>query len=198
MSIILKDLKKSYSDNTVFVIPSFEIDRGFTCIGGHSGCGKTTLGRIIAGIESYDSGQICGLEGAPTVLFQESRLIPSLSALKNISVVCRSKTYSQLGKKLLQELLFTDTDLNKLPAELSGGMIRRVAIVRAVVFALESGGNFVLLDEPFSGLDPETKAKAAYMISEHLQDKHVLIITHDEDDTDLFRGRFVKFSEIAQ
>ncbi len=198
MSIILKNIKKTYSGKTLFVIPTFEVDTGFTCIAGPSGCGKTTLGRIIAGIENYDSGEIIGIKGVPTVLFQESRLIPSLSAEKNISIVCRSKNNSLLGKKLLQELLFTKEDLNKLPSELSGGMIRRVAIVRAIVFALENSGNFVLLDEPFSGLDPETKAKAAYIISEHLHDKHVLIITHAEDDTELFRGKLVNFSDLTQ
>lgn len=198
MSIVLNNIKKSFSNKLLFNIESFQLDTGFTCIGGPSGCGKTTLGRIIAGIEPYDSGKITGLTGHSTVMFQESRLIPSLSAIDNILVVCRSKSSYDFAKKLLNELCFTDDDISKLPFELSGGMMRRVAIARAIVYAIENGGNFVLLDEPFSGLDPETKAKAVYLISEYLSDKHVLIITHDQEDTGLLNGRFVDFFDIAQ
>ena len=198
MSIEITNLKKSFSKKPLFFIEELTLQTGFTIIRGPSGCGKTTLGRIIAGIEPYDSGKVNGASGNPTILFQESRLLPSVSALDNINVVCRSKKYTVTAKKLLNQLGFNDEDMKKRPSELSGGMMRRVAIVRAIVFALERGGNFVLLDEPFTGLDPETRSTAASIIYEHLNNKHVLVITHDEDDTSLLNGRSIVFSDFAK
>ena len=197
MSIVISNVKKSFSGTPLFYIPSLVINEGFTCIGGPSGCGKTTLGRIIAGLEASDCGEITGISGQPTILFQDSRLLPSISAINNVKDVCRTKESKALANELLIRLGFTPDDLRKHTSELSGGMIRRVAIARAIAFAIESEGNFVLLDEPFSGLDPETKAKAAEILTEHLSDKHVLVITHDEDDTELLHGNYVRFSDIA-
>ena len=198
MSIEITNLKKSFSAHPLFFIENLTLNEGFTIVGGPSGCGKTTLGRIIAGLETYDSGTITGIIGNPTILFQESRLLPSISAIDNINVVCRSTKFKDLAKVLLHQLGFNDEDMKKRPSELSGGMMRRVAIVRAIVFAHESGGNFVLLDEPFTGLDPETKLKAASILYEYLKDKHVLVITHDEDDTSLLNGKSIVFSDFAK
>ena len=197
MAVTVNNLVKSYGKNTVFNIPSLTLEKGFTCIGGQSGCGKTTLGRILASLEKADGGVIDGVGKFPTVLFQESRLLPSISALKNIEAVCRTKEYSTLGKELLSELLFSDDDMKKSPRELSGGMMRRVAIVRAVVYDLENGSDFVLLDEPFSGLDDETRSIAAGIMVKYLSDRIVLVITHDKDECVLLGGKYLSFSEIS-
>ena len=193
----IENLKKSYSKKLVFDIPSFSLERGFTCIMGASGCGKTTLGRIICGLEKADSGKVSGINGAPLILFQESRLLPSVSAYGNITAVCRTDEGKALGKELLlQRLSFTEEDLKKRPSELSGGMQRRVAIVRAIVFAIENEGNTAVLDEPFSGLDETTRAAASSVIKDYLGHRAVLVITHDGDECALLNGRTVEFSSL--
>ncbi len=196
MSIKISNLAKSFTEKTVFSHLDLELDKGFTCLYGPSGCGKTTLGRIICGLENADCGEVEGVSGTPTVLFQESRLLPTLSAYENVKCICASNESAELGKSLLKRLFFTDEDMNKLPRELSGGMARRVAIVRAVVFATEKDGSFVLLDEPFTGLDPKTRIAAADVLKEHLSNRTVLVITHDEEERALFGGKSLDFSAL--
>lgn len=197
MSVKISNLAKSFTEKTVFSHLDLELDKGFTCLYGPSGCGKTTLGRIIAGLENADCGYIEGISGNPTVLFQESRLLPKLSAYENVKCTCSSNESAELGRCLLKRLFFTDEDMNKLSRELSGGMMRRVAIVRAVVFATEKGGSFVLLDEPFTGLDPETRRIAADILKEYLSDRTVLVITHDDEERALFDGKSFDFSSLT-
>lgn len=197
MSIILKSLDKSFGGKRLFHIEELTLPAGFTCLMGPSGCGKTTLGRIIAGLEKADSGNIEGAEGHPTVLFQESRLLPALSAIDNVKCVCRTNEGKELSQELLLKLGLEESDLAKLPSELSGGMERRVAIARAIIFSIESGGSFVLLDEPFTGLDDETKQKAAELLKEYLKEKTVLTVTHDEDECALLGGQALLFSTFS-
>ncbi len=197
MSITLSDVSKSFGKKKLFDIDTLILQEGFTCLMGPSGCGKTTLGRIIAGLEKADRGRIEGVCGHPTVLFQESRLLPSLSAYENIKCICRSKESAAFANELLFQLGFEKEDLSKLPSELSGGMERRVAIARAIVFALESGGNFVLLDEPFTGLDEETKVVAASILKTHLHKKTVLTITHDPEECRALGGNTLLFSTFS-
>ena len=192
----LENLKKSYAKKQIFDIPYLALDSGFTCLSGPSGCGKTTLGRVISGLEKADSGVILGVNGASVVLFQESRLLPTLSAYDNITAICRTDEGKALARELLSRLLFTEEDMKKLPSELSGGMERRVSIVRAVVFAHENSGSFALLDEPFTGLDPDPKAIAAEVLIEYLNGRSVLVITHDGEECELLGGKAVEFSSL--
>lgn len=197
MAVTVKNLTKSFGKRRLFTIDALTLDNGITCIGGQSGCGKTTFGRILAGLEGYDSGELTGIGKHPAILFQESRLLPSLSALKNVETVCREDSFKTLSKELLSELLFTEEDMKKTPKELSGGMIRRVAIVRAIVFALENQSEFVLLDEPFTGLDDGTREIAANIIKRTLNDRTVLVITHDKAECELLSANYLSFSEIS-
>lgn len=197
LNIVLSDIKKSYDGRTLFDIPELVLKPGFNLLFGQSGIGKTTLGKIIGGLEKADCGRITGIQGSPAVLFQENLLLPTLNAVNNVYVVCRKKEFKTLGHNLLRELNFSDADMKKLPSELSGGMMRRVAIVRTIIFCLECGGNFVLLDEPFTALDSNTKLAAAEMIKKYLYDKTVLIITHDRDDAEIFEGTALEFSAVC-
>ncbi len=193
---LLENIKKSFYGKLIFEIPSLTLEKGFTCLSGASGCGKTTLGRIIAGLTKADAGTVQGVSGASTVLFQESRLLPSVSAYDNIKKICRTSEGKALAHELLSTLLFTEDDMKKLPNELSGGMARRVAIVRAIVFAKENPGSFVLLDEPFTGLDSETRIIASELLKEHLSDRAVLVITHDSEECELLGGKMIDFSSL--
>ena len=197
MKIEITSLRKSFNNKELFSIPCLALEKGFTCLYGPSGCGKTTLGRIICGLEKADEGKITGIRGNTTVLFQESRLLPSLGALQNVSIVIRPKEKMRLAKEILQRLGLEDEDMKKLPSELSGGMTRRVAIARALAFASTEGGGLVLLDEPFTGLDHDTKRLCAEVIEEFLKEKTVLVITHSPEDAELLRAKTLNFSDIT-
>ena len=158
--IILKNISKSYGGKAVLDNVNIEIPgSGVFGIFGASGQGKTTLIRLLCGLEKPDGGEIIGSDGMNfSVVFQEDRLFPSLTALGNISLVSDETT----ARRLLDEL--------------SGGMSRRVAIARALAY----GGDALILDEPFKGLESELKEHIGKLISEYAQTKPVIIVTHDE------------------
>jgi NitT/TauT family transport system ATP-binding protein len=193
--ITLSGLTKSFGDNCLFTDLSCTLEEGIYCLQGPSGCGKTTLGRILAGLEQTDSGSVTGVIGLPVILFQEPRLLPYVSARKNVACVSRRKDAIVGATALLRLLGFTSDDMDKKPDELSGGMQQRVAIARALMFATEHDGNFVLLDEPFRGLDAATKEKAASLIRE-ISHRIVLVITHDESDAALLNGKTISFTDL--
>ena len=122
--IELQNISKSFDGVSVLDNISAEIpDSGIFAICGASGSGKTTLMRIILGLEQPDSGNISGLGGKKTaVVFQNDRLLPWLSALDNVAAVCSKER----AKEMLEKVELSDA-LSKKPAELSGGMCRRVA-----------------------------------------------------------------------
>ncbi len=147
---------------------------------GESGRGKTTLLRIIAGLEKLDSGVIGGFSKEDIAyVFQESRLLDSLSVIKNLTVVSQ-KSFRDAEKEA-QELLLAvglEKDAAKYPNELSGGMKQRLALARA--FMVDRP--ILLLDEPFSALDKETKEAMIAFVKEHIQNKTVVLVTHDLND----------------
>lgn len=141
---------------------------------GASGLGKTTLLRLIAGLERPDSGKLEGLpkEGL-SMVFQEDRLIPSLTVLENIRLTQKDLTRPQIMEMLDQLGLAEAAD--NLPASLSGGMSRRVSIARAMACSRE----LYLLDEPFKGLDPQTKQLTMDFVLKHTVGKTLIMVTHD-------------------
>ena len=191
--IVADSLRKSFDRNLLWENISFTLTPGIYCFRGPSGCGKTTLGRILAGLDTPNSGRVSGVEGRPAVLFQEPRLLPAVSALDNVACISHGNKGREIARDLLQDLHFTEEDLNKRPHELSGGMQQRVALARLLLFAKENPGNFALLDEPFRGLDSHTKAVAAAMIQRHLTGRITVIITHDESDAALLEGTTYTF-----
>jgi len=193
--IQFQSLRKAYGEQILFSDLNLTLDRGFLVFGGPSGCGKTTLCRIAAGLEKPDHGKVSGVTGRPAVLFQEPRLLPSLSAVDNVACVSKKKNGRNAASALLMLLGFSVADLSKKPPALSGGMQQRVALARLILFASEYEGNLVVLDEPFRGLDPVTKEKAASLIRE-IPHRVVLVITHDESDADLLNGKSLLFSDL--
>ncbi|MBQ8232805.1 MAG: ATP-binding cassette domain-containing protein [Lachnospiraceae bacterium] len=135
-----------------------------------SGSGKTTLFRILAGLEQPDNGRVT-CEYRVTMMFQEDRLCEDYSAVKNVELVTGDK---ESAGQALCRLLPKDA-LDKPVCQLSGGMRRRVALVRA----MEAEGTVCLLDEPFTGLDEENRQKAAAYIGEKGRGRAVLIATHE-------------------
>ena len=176
-SIVLNNITKSFGENAV--IRNFSVKLpldGVTVLRGPSGAGKTTLFRLLLGLEQPDAGEITGIQGLkPAAVFQEDRLLPWASALENVALVSDVTT----AETILTKLGLEDS-LHLLPRELSGGMQRRVAIARALVYQ----GDVLFLDEPFTGLDEENKRIAADAILG--QRIPVFVITHEDDEAELF------------
>ena len=175
--IQLNNITKSFGGHTVFNNFTAEIPLyGVTVIRGASGAGKTTLFRLLLGLEQPDAGEILGMQvKKPAVVFQEDRLLPWATALKNAALgsdTARAET--ALGRLGLSE------SICQLPRELSGGMKRRVAVARALAY----GGDILFLDEPFTGLDDENKRIAANAMLE--AKIPILVITHDDAEAELF------------
>ena len=181
MTLSVNEICKSFGDKLVLDRFSCDFTYGFNLLEGSSGIGKTTLLRIIAGLEKADSGSISGLIGTPVMMFQEDRLLPWCSALEN--VFCPfGKSEKAAASGLLSELFLNEEDQQKLPSELSGGMRRRVSLARTLLFTERRGGNVVLLDEPFKGLDPETRKAVFSVCRSHLYGKIVIIVSHEISD----------------
>ncbi len=135
-----------------------------------SGSGKTTLFRLIAGLEEPDRGRIWGYGSRISMVFQEDRLCETYSALVNVDMVTGDRARSR--EHLL--CLLEETDLDRPCRELSGGMKRRVAVARAMA----AGGDVILLDEPYTGLDPESRSRTEQYIRSQGADSALLIATH--------------------
>lgn len=143
-------------------------DGGITCLTGESGCGKTTLLRILSGLCALDSGTVT-LPRSVSCSFQEPRLFPQLNVIENVCVTADRET----AFRLLSALDLADA-CDKYPGELSGGMRQRVSVARA----LGADAELYLFDEPTAALDDASSMKCTGLISEHLAGKSVIISTH--------------------
>lgn len=144
---------KPVLDGLNFTFP----ETGAVALTGPSGRGKTTLLKLLAGLIAPDSGKIEGLsDKRVSMVFQEDRLLPWRTALENVALFCGNEA---LAWEALVRLELGDA-LEKRPPELSGGMRRRAALARALCF----GGDILLLDEPFKGLDDALKLRVAAQV----------------------------------
>ena len=180
-NIEISGLTKSFGDKKVLddlnlTLPLCEI----SCIMGESGCGKSTLAKILMGIYKADGGEICGLPTRIAAVFQEDRLCEDFSALTNAKMaVARGVTRQQIEEDFAALGL---DGAQKTPArELSGGMRRRVALIRA----MRSDAELIILDEPFAGLDEQTHASAAEYVKGARGGRTVIVVTHDAGDAEL-------------
>ncbi len=137
-----------------------------------SGSGKTTLLRLLAGLEEPDGGEILRCRNLSGMVFQEDRLCEDYSALRNVALVTGSE---KSAREALERLLPRDC-LDKPCRELSGGMKRRVALVRA----LEASSDALLLDEPFAGLDAANRKRAEAYIRERRRGRTLIMATHTD------------------
>ena len=143
-----------------------------------SGWGKTTLLRILMGLERPTAGSVEGV-GRVAAVFQEDRLCPQLNAVQNVTLVLPGAE-NQYKEQIINEFqqLGMDAAALQLPARrLSGGQKRRVALLRA----LWASSDTLLLDEPFTGMDPDTLAAAAALLRTRCGTEPVLLATHDRE-----------------
>ena len=178
--IIFKDLSLDFPDTGLYVLA------------GVSGRGKTTLLRMISGLDTDFSGCIIG-GGAKNVSyhFQEYRLFENLSALENITELSfnnEDKEDITLATDTLKALGFTDEDIHLRPSELSGGMKIRVSFARAVL----KNAPVLLLDEPTKELDREAASSVCRMINDKAKNALVILVTHETELTFLDNPVIIK------
>lgn len=186
--IEIHSLCKSYNGEPVLKHLSLTLSMGNVyCLMAPSGAGKTTLFRIFLGLEHPDSGQIRGLDGLqPAVVFQEDRLLEGYTALENLRFVT-GKRYSNEELTAVLLRLLPEEALKKPVCEFSGGMKRRTAILRAIL----APSDFIIMDEPFTGLDEGTKQTAIDLIREYTKGKLFLFSTHHAEDAELLSAEII-------
>jgi len=208
----VQGLRKSFpgiggaEEHVVFENVNFQIESGdFVCIIGHSGCGKTTILNVLAGLESPSDGhafmdgrEIAGPSLDRGVVFQSHALMPWLSVRGNIAFAVRSK-WPQWSKQQVNahtqrfiELVHLQGAEDKKPSQLSGGMKQRVGIARA--FAIQP--KMLLLDEPFGALDALTRGNIQDELLTIVQEtkQTVFMITHDVDEAILLADKIFLMS----
>ena len=203
----IEKLGKAYqSDRPVFSDVSFSLDKGeFVCIIGHSGCGKTTILNVLAGLDTASEGhafmdgrEIAGPSLERGVVFQSHALMPWLTVRQNIAFAVKSKwpdwkapqVHAHVEKHVAMVGLLHAID--KKPSQLSGGMKQRVGIARA--FAIQP--KMLLLDEPFGALDALTRGtiQDELMGIVRQTQQTVFMITHDVDEAILLSDRILLMS----
>lgn len=179
-AVEVRGLGKAFGTKHVLAGIDLDIQRGeFVTLLGRSGTGKTTLLRILAGLELADRGEVL-VPSAHTTVYQEPRLVPSMRVLANVTIgqPDTAETRRRGGEALAEVGL--SSHQSAWPGTLSGGEAQRVALARALVRAPE----FLLLDEPFASLDALTRLQMQDLVSE-LCARHrpaVLLVTHDVDE----------------
>jgi nitrate/nitrite transport system ATP-binding protein len=187
----------------VFADVSFALDKGeFVCIIGHSGCGKTTILNVLAGLDTATSGdvfmdnrEVAGPSLERGVVFQSHALMPWLSVRKNIAFAVNSRwpdwSRSQVAAQVEKYVAMVGLReaIDKKPSQLSGGMKQRVGIARA--FAIQP--KMLLLDEPFGALDALTRGtiQDELMGIVRATQQTVFMITHDVDEAILLADRIL-------
>jgi NitT/TauT family transport system ATP-binding protein len=180
----LYNVTKRFADKTVLSDFSVWLAPGETvALMGASGCGKSTAGKLMLGLLQADAGEVKRPKRLGAV-FQEDRLCMEFDAVTNIAMVTGDRRMAEIA---LAEVGLADIK-GKSVAALSGGMKRRVAIVRALL----SDGELLVFDEPFTGLDTVNKQQVMGYVKERLQGRSVLLITHSEAEVTGLADRVIR------
>lgn len=175
--LTIEHLTKQFGEKTLFRDLCLTVE-GPAVLWAPSGWGKTTLLRILMGLDTPTAGRVRGV-GRAAAVFQEDRLCPQLTALQNVTLVLpgSEKQYKGQIEVDFQQLGMDAAALTLPAARLSGGQKRRTALLRA----LWAPSDTLLLDEPFTGMDPDTLAAAAALLRTRCGTEPVLLATHDRE-----------------
>ena len=186
MELHIENLCKAFDGRPVLEHVTFTAGTGVTCVMAPSGAGKTTLLRILLGLERPDSGSVPS-DVRWSAVFQEDRLLEHLDAMGNLRFVLGAALDETAAGALLTELGLGDT-AGKPVREFSGGMKRRLALARALLAPSDA----LALDEPFTGLDEENRARCQALLRRAGEEKPVLLVTHDPADAQALDAAVVK------
>ena len=184
MKIIVENISKNYGEKVVLRDVSFTVPEGGTLVlTGESGSGKTTLLRILLGLEIASEGLVRFEPAAPRsfgAVFQEDRLAETCTALENVRMILRNTSSRPSDGEIRNALLelLPEESLALPAAKFSGGMKRRLAVVRAML----SDGEVLLMDEPLTGLDEENRMKVLRFIAAHQNGRPLIFTAHDMED----------------
>jgi NitT/TauT family transport system ATP-binding protein len=171
----IKHLTQSYGSLSIFQDFSLELREGkISALIGPSGCGKTTLAQILSGLLSVESGDLSDFQDRiVSYVFQEARLLPWLTVAENLALVHDDR---QAIQSILSAVSLSDK-ADALPGTLSGGQQQRVSLARGFLYP----SDLLILDEPFSSLDPQLKDQMIVLFNQlwRQKNKTVLLITHD-------------------
>lgn len=172
--VLFENITVKYGDKTVINDFNADLsDNRITALTGPSGSGKTTLLSVAAGILKPSGGRfVC--DEKISVMFQEPRLFPWLTALENVSAVMSEDAPRNRASQILKSVGISEFD--KYPSELSGGMKQRVAFARALAYDSE----LLLLDEPFSALDTDNRKQMLELLA--ADGRRVIFVTHNSGD----------------
>lgn len=186
MNFSAEHLSKSYQGRLILADVSVSLKTGERlCVMGPSGCGKTTLCRILAGLERADGGSLQGFGAVRlSMVFQEDRLAGHLSAVENTMLALGGRDAKRTAAAALERLGLAGEERNKPVRQLSGGQRRRVALARAML----APGELLILDEPFRGLDRQTRSLATSFVLEQQGERPLLYVTHEEAETEALGG----------
>ena len=189
MAIKLMNISKAFDTKVVLDNISYEIkERVTTCIMGSSGRGKTTLLRIMMGLVVPDEGVVIGLENLKkSVIFQEDRLCENLTVASNIKMTCRKPLEMDHILDAFKKVELPSDCVGQSVNHLSGGQKRRVAILRALLTEYD----ILFMDEPFKGLDLETKKQVMQYVKEATRGKTVILVTHDESECQIMSNEAI-------
>ena len=185
MEVRVEHVSKSYDGSAVLQDVSFSASEGVTCVMAPSGTGKTTLLRILLGLEQPDEGSVSRCRWS--AVFQEDRLLEHLNAMENLRFVLGGALDETAATALLERLNLADTG-EKRVRDFSGGMKRRLALARALL----SPSDALALDEPFAGLDEDNRTRCMDCIREAAAGKPVLLVTHDPADVESLAAKVIR------
>lgn len=186
--IVLKNVSKSFGENEVLKDLSLTFPAGkVTALMGASGTGKTTTLSLLLRLIAPDAGTITGLPEKEAAVFQEDRLFEDFSVLSNLTAVTGQT--EDVIRKGLESLGLSDA-ANEKAKVLSGGMKRRVAILRALLSDYE----LLILDEPFKGLDEALRKTTAEYLLQKNAGRTVVMVTHDPAEAELLGADIIRLS----
>lgn len=171
------DVSKHFGSKAILKHVTLQLPSpGMIALTGVSGAGKTTIGRMLLGLDTDYEGQIRGVPESRACVFQEERLLPQLTATQNVLFVNPKVHESQLRDAF--DALGLAGERDTCVTKLSGGMRRRVSVLRALL----SDAELIVMDEAMKGLDAAVARRTAQFIRQSVQGRTLIYITHSRDE----------------